>query len=268
MCVTDCEDAPPSTPEVDSQESLAAVAHYIMMHYNEQAKISKKIKRKKKYTPKAGQYLLEAGLRAFGKGETAVTKELHHFNNYSVFDPIHANTLTDEEKSQALGSLIFIKEKRNGDIKARSCANGSVQREHIAKDEAASPTVALESVFTTATIDAREKREVVTIDIPGAFLHADNDDYVIMRMTGTLAELMAKTDPKLYRKYLSVEKGKESFISTPPEGIVRNDEERSAFLPKAGLGTNRNGVCDQPIRSMRSKQDREREPTNAAMACG
>ncbi len=115
---------------------------------------------------------------------------------------------TDEEKSQALGLLIFVKEKRNGDIKARSCANGSVQREHIAKDEAASPTVALESVFTTATIDAREKREVVTIDIPGAFLHADNDDYVIMRMTGTLAELMAKTDPKLYRKYLSVEKRK------------------------------------------------------------
>jgi len=49
---------------------------------------------------------------------------------------------------------------------------------------------------------------VVTIDIPGAFLHADNDDYVIMRMTGTLAELMAKTDPKVYRKYLSIEKGK------------------------------------------------------------
>ena len=49
---------------------------------------------------------------------------------------------------------------------------------------------------------------MVTVDIPGAFLHANNDDYVIMRMTGTLAELMAKTDPKLYRKYLSVEKGK------------------------------------------------------------
>ena len=67
MCVTDCAGAPPSTPGVDSQESLAVVVHYIMMHYNEQAKISKKIKRKKKYTPKAGQYLLEAGLRAFGK---------------------------------------------------------------------------------------------------------------------------------------------------------------------------------------------------------
>jgi hypothetical protein len=45
----------------------------------------------------------------------------------------------------------------------------------------------LESVFVTATKDARENKEVVTIDIPGAFLHATNDDYVVMRMNGTLA---------------------------------------------------------------------------------
>ncbi len=104
--------------------------------------------------------------------------------------------------------LIFLKEKRNGTVKAQSCANGSVQRDHIAKEEAASPTVALESVFVTAAIDARENREVVTINIRGAFLHATNNDYVAMRMNGMLAELMAKTDPKLYRKNLTDEKGK------------------------------------------------------------
>jgi hypothetical protein len=37
-------------------------------------------------------------------------------------------------------------------------------------------------VFVTSTIDARENREVVTINIPGAFLHATNKDYVIMQM--------------------------------------------------------------------------------------
>ena len=62
-----------------------------------------------------------------------------------------------------------------------------------------SDTVALESVFITSTIDAKESRKVVTIDIPGAFLHANNDDYLIMKMVGTLAELMVKTNPKLYR---------------------------------------------------------------------
>jgi hypothetical protein len=47
----------------------------------------------------------------------------------------------------------------------------------------------------------------VTIDITGAFLHANNEDYVIMKMVGTLAELMVKTNPKLYRKYVVIKKG-------------------------------------------------------------
>jgi hypothetical protein len=32
--------------------------------------------------------------------------------------------------------------------------------------------VGLDSVFITSTIDAKESRKVVSIDIPGAFLHA------------------------------------------------------------------------------------------------
>jgi len=88
------------------------------------------------------------------------------------------------------------------------CANWSVQRDHVAKEEAASPTVVFESVFVTTAIDANENREVVSIDISGAFLHATNDDYVVMHMNGMLAELMAKTDPKLDRKYPTDEKGK------------------------------------------------------------
>ena len=63
-------------------------------------------------------------------------------------------------------------------------------------------------VFATSTIDARENRDVVTINIPGAFLHATNKDYVVMQMNGTLAKLMVQTDPKLYRKYLVNKKGK------------------------------------------------------------
>jgi hypothetical protein len=69
----------------------------------------------------------------------------------------------------------------------------------------------LESVFLTSTIDARGSREVVTFDIPGEFLHSTNEDYVIMQMKGMLAELMAKRDPKLYRKYLINKKGKKGL---------------------------------------------------------
>jgi hypothetical protein len=192
--------------EEEDENVLAAVAHYIMVHYEEKEGIKRK---KKKYKPKSGQYQLEAGIKRFReRGETAVTKELNQFNKYGVFKPKHTRDLSDKEKSKALSLLIFLKEKKSGDIKARSCANGNKQREHIAKEEAAAPTVALESVFITSTIDVKESRKVVTIDIPGAFLHADNEDYVIMKMVGTLAELMVKTNPKLYRQYVILEKGK------------------------------------------------------------
>ncbi len=136
---------------------------------------------------------LEAGIKQFGKqGETAVTKELDQYNKYAVFELKHVRDLSEEDKKKALSSLIFLKEKKSGVIKACSCTNGSSQREHIAKEEAAVTTIALKSVFITSAIDAKESRKVVTVDVPGAFLHADNEDYVIMKMVGTLAELMVK----------------------------------------------------------------------------
>ncbi len=91
------------------------------------------------------------------RGETVVSKELKQFNVYDVFEPLYANKLSNEEKSKALTLLIFLKEKQDGNVKAKSCANGSVQREHVAKEEAAVPTVVLESVFVTATVNAKEK---------------------------------------------------------------------------------------------------------------
>lgn len=113
-----------------------------------------------------------------------------------------AKTLTYDQRRTALASLIFLTEKRNGDIKARACANGKPQREHIAKEETASPTVTTEANFALAAIAAHERRIIATMDLPGAFLHAGNDMFVIMKMTGKLAELMVKTAPNIYRKYV------------------------------------------------------------------
>ena len=78
-----------------------------MMHYDE---LGKTKKRKKKYKPKVGQYNLDSGLKKIGnQGEAAVTKELHQFNGYNVFEPLYAGTPTEEEKAQALASLVFLK---------------------------------------------------------------------------------------------------------------------------------------------------------------
>jgi hypothetical protein len=104
----------------DYPKKMASMAHYIMIDYAKKESIKKK--QKKKYKPKAGQYSLEAGLKHFGeRDETAVSKELKQFNVYDVFEPLYANILSDEEKLKALTLLIFLKEKQDGNVKARSC---------------------------------------------------------------------------------------------------------------------------------------------------
>lgn len=80
--------------------------------------------------------------------------------------------------------------------------NPRKKKEHIAKEETVSPTVATEATFALAAIAAHERRIVSTMDLPGAFLHANNDSFVIMKLTGKLAELTVKTVPNIYCKYV------------------------------------------------------------------
>jgi hypothetical protein len=102
---------------------------------------------------------------------------------------------------------MFLKEKQCGKIKGRGCAHGRKQREYLTKEETGSPTVAIESVMLSCTIDAHEGRNVATADIPGAFMQTDMDGTVHMMLEGKMAELLARLDPKLYRKHLMIKKG-------------------------------------------------------------
>ena len=122
------------------------------------------------------QYSLRAALKKFGKGAEdaamAEMKQLHVMDCWDVEDPAK---LSREERARALPSLIFIKEKRDGKLKGRSCADGSGQREYISKEEAASPTVMNESTFLTAGIAAYERRYMRTGDVPGAFVNTNHE---------------------------------------------------------------------------------------------
>jgi hypothetical protein len=130
----------------------------------------------------------------------------------TTYTPVHAHELTAEQRKEALASLIFITEKRCGRVKSRACVNGNPQREYIPKETAASPTVMNDSVMITSAIDAHEGRKVVTCDIPGAFLHADLDEEVVMLLRGQLADLMVQIDPELYAPYLIKSKKGESLL--------------------------------------------------------
>ena len=159
------------------------------------------------------QYSIKAGLKKFGvKGEEAVSKELKQLHDMLTFYPVFEASLTKQQKRDAIASLMFLKEKRDGQIKGRGCADGRKQRDNINKEDATSPTASNEALFLTALIAAMEGRDVGCFDIPGAFLHAETDEEVYMMLKGRLAELMVMVDPALYRKYITVNSKGESVL--------------------------------------------------------
>ena len=154
------------------------------------------------------QMSAKAGIKRFGKaGEDAIIKELEQLVYRKVMEGKKAKGLTREEKSRALKYLMFLKEKRCGKIKGRGCADGRPQRLYKTKEETSSPTVSTEALFLTSLIDAMERRCVITMDIPGAFMQADIDETVHVKLEGEVALLLCKLAPE-YRPFITYERGK------------------------------------------------------------
>ena len=110
-------------------------------------------------------------------------------------------------------SLIFLVEKRDGTVKGRACANGSVQRPYIDKDDATSPTVSTEAVLITSVLEAKQNRDVMTADIPNAFVQTEVDnkkfgEQIIMKIRGPLVDMLVKIAPEVYTDYVREDNGK------------------------------------------------------------
>ena len=100
---------------------------------------------------------------------------------------------------------MFITEKTDGTVKTRKVADGSKQRTYdgYEKSDGSSPTVITESIFLIGVVDARERRAQAVLDIANDFLHANNDERVLMLLRGRHAKIMVRIDPSLYRKYVT-----------------------------------------------------------------
>jgi len=122
--------------------------------------------------------------------------------------------LTAVEKKKAQAAMMLVCEKTNGTIKGRCVYEGSKTRPYYTKEETASPTASTEGIFITATIDAHEGRDVMTADIPNAFIQAslenlkDGDKKVIMKVTGMLTDLLIKVAPDVYSPFVVYENGR------------------------------------------------------------
>jgi hypothetical protein len=74
------------------------------------------------------QLNIKDGLLAFReKGNEAILKELQQLHQKNALFPIMKENLTHDKRKKALRYLMFLKEKRDGSIKVRGCADGRPQ---------------------------------------------------------------------------------------------------------------------------------------------
>ncbi|MGC8483971.1 MAG: hypothetical protein ACP5OE_10060, partial [Thermodesulfobium sp.] len=109
---------------------------------------------------------------------------------------------------------MFLTEKRDKSIKGRMVYNGKPTREWLSREDAASPTVALESIMLTAIVDAKEKRDVMTADVPNAFIQAqmpildDANERVFMKIIVVLVDLLVEIAAEVYKSFVTHEGNK------------------------------------------------------------
>ena len=143
---------------------------------------------------------------------------MEQLHDIMVFVPIKVESLTEQERKRAMESLIFLVEKRDKVMKARTCADGSSQRAYVSKEEAASPTAATESIMLTGVIDAKQGRDVITLDIPNAFVQTSipqgkSDEKIIMKIRGALVDMLVEMSPETYKDHVIYENNKKVLKS-------------------------------------------------------
>ena len=107
------------------------------------------------------------------RGKQAAIKEWDQLHRRKCFVPIDVSLLTKQEKERAQQALMLLTEKRDGSIKGRAVYNGKPTQEWLTKEDTTSPTASTEGVFITLVIDAKERRDVMCLDVPNAFIQVE-----------------------------------------------------------------------------------------------
>ena len=91
---------------------------------------------------------------------------------------------------------MFLKEKRDSNIKDRGCANGHKQQLWMHKKQMSSPTVSNQALMISCVIDAKEEQDAGTTNVPGAFLQTKSKGEVIIRLDQQMAIQLVRINPK------------------------------------------------------------------------
>jgi hypothetical protein len=153
------------------------------------------------------QMTATAGIKKHGKAaEAAIMREFAQLEELDVYESIAATSLSQKQRKAALRAINLIKEKRSGELKGRTVADGRPQRSLYGKSETASPTVSTDALVLSIMIDAHEGRDTGTADVVGAYLKANMDDFVVMKFTGASVDILCKLNPA-HAKHVTIENG-------------------------------------------------------------
>ena len=161
------------------------------------------------------QYYLNKGLKLFGeRGVDGVNKELKQLLKRECFKPTHVSELSPQQIERAQEAMMLLAEKDfTKEVKGRLVFRGDGTREWLSRKDTASPTASLEGIELTITVDAYEQRDVMSMDVPNAFIQTfmpepkEGEEQVIMKITGMLVNILTDMDPEM-RKYVVMENGK------------------------------------------------------------
>ncbi|CAJ1944725.1 unnamed protein product [Cylindrotheca closterium] len=138
------------------------------------------------------QYYINQGLKKFGDdGKDAVEKELRQMLLKDCFTPKFVKDMTASKQKKAQSAMILLVEKQfEKTIKGRLVYRGDGTCEWLSREDTASPTALQEAITTTCVIDAHEGRDIMTMDVPNAFIQTympeakEGEDRIYMKITG------------------------------------------------------------------------------------
>jgi hypothetical protein len=162
---------------------------------------------------------MKKSVKKFGEARTeeACKKEIKQIHMRNTFVPKHWYELFAKQKAQMLEAFIFLTKKRSGEIKARKVLGANMQRNYISKEVASSLTASTEAVMITAIVDAKEKREVATVNIPNSFVQTvirdkDAEHQVIVQLRGQIVDILCEIASDVYLPYVMMNKKGEMVL--------------------------------------------------------
>jgi hypothetical protein len=102
-------------------------------------------------------------------------------------------------------------------------------------------------VFIAAAINVSEDKDIMILDILGAFLHVLTNNEVIMSLKGPLAVIMVLIDPEQYHPHVAHDKKSDYVLRKSEQSASWAAKLCYGLLPQTLREIGGKGIQNQPI---------------------